>query len=275
MNLQLMRLSVSNIAWLNREEDDMLGLLKSNGFEGLEIAPTGIWPDVAGITEKEALRYRSHVNDRGIRIIAMQSLLYGHPELQVFDSPENRARTLAHLRECIDLGARLGVRAFVFGSPRNRAMQGVPGSDHWRIAADFFREIGTYAHEKGASFCIEPNPAVYGTNFINTTTEAIDFVRSVDNPGLKVNVDTGTILLNREDYRAILDREAMDSIGHVHVSEPFIGPIQSMETHKGISDILKCHDYRGAVSIEMKKVSETDNSENVRDALAKVRGLYL
>ena len=40
-----MRLSVSNIGWAAENDEKIFGIMKENGYSGLEIAPTRIIPD--------------------------------------------------------------------------------------------------------------------------------------------------------------------------------------------------------------------------------------
>jgi sugar phosphate isomerase/epimerase len=270
----MQRLSISNIAWPAHENSTVLQLMKAKGFSGLEIAPTSIWSNIIDVPKKDIAAFKEGINENGIDVIAMQSLLYGHPEMTIFNDREARNLTLVHLKKCIDLGAELGVNAYVFGSPKNRCIPAQAGPEYQETAIDFFNTIGDYAYDNGGILCIEPNPASYGTNFINSTVQALKFAKLINNPGLKINVDTGTIIENREDYHSIL-QGSMDYVGHVHVSEPFLNPIdRTRPEHKGLSSLLKTEGYSRYVSIEMKKVSETSCIHNVQDAVNYLSELY-
>lgn len=270
----MIRLSISNIAWPAGENEVVFSAMGEFGFTGLEIAPTSIWGDLGRITKTDLSDFKEQVNRHGISIVAMQSLLYGHPEMTIFDDQGKRAETLAHLKRCVDIGAELGVKAYVFGSPKNRCLPPSANRETQDIAVEFFHAIGSYAHDHSGEFCIEPNPSSYGTNFINSTLEALSFVEHVNTPGLKINVDTGTIIENQEEYESLLKR-SIDLIGHVHVSEPYLAPIDSSRPeHPGLARVLKSEGYSQCVSIEMKKASETACIEYVRDALGYVSRLY-
>ena len=45
---------------------------------------------------------------------------------------------------------------------------------------------------------MEANPAIYNTNYINTTQEALDLIREVGSDGFRLNLDVGTMLENGE-----------------------------------------------------------------------------
>lgn len=265
-------LAVSNIAW-EREEDNLIyDMMISNGFKGLEIAPTKIKAKLDEITKNDIRTFKASCNSRGISIVAMQSLLFGRPDLKVFE--EDNEKTLEYLKTCVDIGRELGAKALVFGSPKNRVIPESKLNRYIGIAMDFFNQIGSYSRANGMTFCLEPNPREYGTNFICTTEEAIDFVRSVDNEGLKVNIDTGTIITNDEDYKKILTG-AIPHVGHFHVSEPFLCPINTeRKLHGELSRILGEESYTGSVSIEMKSVDGPGNADNIRNVLEGVRKIY-
>jgi len=268
-----MKLAISNIAWKVEEELEISSLMQELGVRVVEIAPGKISSDFTQIGAQDLLKYRLFWNNKNIEICAMQSLLYGHPEMRVFFDSISREKTLRHLKLCADIGEKLGANALVFGSPKNRL---IPNDcDHMEIAEEFFDDIGQYCKRKGSAFCLEPNPPEYGANFLCHTKDAIDFVRKVDNDGLKVNIDTGTIIMNQEDYKEILDY-GLAYAGHVHISEPFLNPIdKNREIYKNIIEILNEFDYSGCVSIEMKADSKRQNIGTVRDVLKYICSLFI
>ena len=269
-----MKLSISNIAWNNSEEEYIASLMQQIGIKGIEIAPSKILPNFAKLKNVDIIKYKDFWQNKGVEIVAMQSLLYGHPEMKIFYDKTTRENTLEHLKLCVDIGEKLGAKALVFGSPKNRY---IPDNsiDFEDTAIEFFDLIGTYCYEKGIVFCMEPNPKEYGANFICNTEEALDFVKTVNNEGLKMNIDTGTIIANNEDYKRFL-KEALAYAGHIHISEPFLNPIDPNRIiYKELADILRRFNYSKNISIEMKPLSENDNAENVRNTLISMSQLYI
>lgn len=266
-----MKLAISNIAWEVEEELEISSLMQELGVGGVEIAPSKISSEITQIGAQDLLKYKMFWNNKKIEICAMQSLLYGHPEMRIFFDSISREKTLRHLKLCADIGEKLGAKALVFGSPKNRL---IPSDcDHIDIAEEFFDDIGQYCKGKGSAFCLEPNPPEYGTNFLCHTKDAIDFVREVDNDGLKVNIDTGTIIMNQEDYKEILDH-GLAYAGHVHISEPFLNPIdKNRKIYKNIIEILNEFDYSGCISIEMKANSKRQNIGAVMAVLKDISSL--
>ena len=139
----------------------------------------------------------------------------------------------------------------VFGNPKNRDTDDVLGN--YPTAIEFFREIGDYALEHNTIIAIEPNPTIYNTRFLNYTEQAVEIASKCGSEGVKVNVDLGTILYNKEDINYL--KQIPEYINHVHVSEPGLATIEKRELHGQLFAILKEIGYKRYVSIEMGRKS--------------------
>lgn len=265
-----LRLAVSNIAW-DPSEDDLVGdVLRAEGVSAIEIAPTK-WrtsPLDASAAEIAALRYAWA--ERGLRIVAMQSLLFGHPELQLFG--DTAAAMQDYLRRMIAFGAEVGAHALVFGSPKNRRRGSLPIDDAMHRAADFFRPLGDFAAQHGVQLCIEANPAAYGCDFITTTAEAAALCRAIDSPGIAVNGDLGGMTISQEPLSSTI-ADAADVFGHFHASEPDLALLGAGADHAAAAAALATAGYRRWVSIEMRAASGS-NTENVRAAVRAAKAAY-
>lgn len=219
-----MNLAISNIAWPIAQDDAIADLLNDRGIAGIEIAPTKIWPLPLEVTDRELDAYRATWEARGIRIVSAQALLFGRPELKLFEGAEVRRRTLDYLRGIIRLCARLGAGALVFGSPANRAVGSADRETAWRIAVDFFGTLGEYAAEHGAAVVIEALPAQYASDFIMRAEEAIALVRAVNHPGFRLHLDVASMAAAGDDPQATLGSGAT-LLRHFHISEPNLAPI--------------------------------------------------
>ncbi|HOI20119.1 MAG TPA: TIM barrel protein [Methanothrix soehngenii] len=269
-----MNLSISNIAWDVQEDDVIASLMQQTGIMGLEIAPGKIKLDLYKLDDADIKRYKNYWLSKDIKIAAMQSLLFGHPEMKIFYDETSREITLGYLKYCINIGIMVGAKAFIFGSPINRYIPDESKDLSNDIAADFFNKLGDYCHKNNAVFCLEPNPVEYGTNFLCNTKAALDFVKEVDNCGLKINIDTGTMIMNNEDYREVMEK-SLSYAGHIHISEPFLNPIdQSRRIYAEIAEILKESSYSGRISIEMKALSRDQNAKNIEKALIFVKNTF-
>ena len=265
------RLAVSNIAWEPSEDAAVVEILRREGVSGIEIAPTKWREKPFDARPSDLAAYRQLWEDRGLRIVSLQALLFGRPDLQLFASDDSRRSLRDYLRRVIDFASAVGALAMVFGSPKNRVRGSLPTADAMRIAADFLRDIGVYSAECGTTMCIEANPVEYGCDFVTTTAEAVALCRAVDHPAVRVNVDLGGMTLSHENVATSI-ADARDVIGHYHASEPNLAPIGASSGHAEAGRALAEVGYANWVSIEMRAAG--DNVEAVAGAVARVKEDY-
>ena len=266
------RLAISNIAWEPSEDDAVVAVLQREGISGIEIAPTKWREKPFDASAADVAAYRRCWEDRGLRVVSLQALLFGRPDLQLFAAGDSRARLADYLSRIIDFAAAVGAHALVFGSPKNRVRGTLPMADAIAIAADFFRGIGGYCTDRGTTLCIEANPVEYGCDFVTSTAEAVALCREVGHPGIRVNVDLGGITMSHENAPAAIS-SARDVIGHYHASEPNLAEIGAASPHADAGRALFATDYAKWVSIEMR--SGGDNVAAVSRAIARTKIAYL
>ena len=265
-------LAASNIAWNPGDDDAVAAMLRERGFTGVEIAPSKRWGSPIDATKKEIAAYRAAWEQRGLRIVAMQALLYGRPDLQLFGSITVRRALREYLTALIEMAHGLGARSLVFGSPKNRKRGKTPMEQATEIAVEFFREIGAMAASRGCVVCIEPNPPAYDCDFITTTAEAIELCQHIGSRGVKVNGDAGAMATNGEDPEATVQR-SVAWLGHFHASEPSLAEVSDSATHAAAASALRAAGWSGWVSIEMRAV-EQGRVEALTRAADRVRRLY-
>lgn len=256
-----MKLSISNIAWSAEHDTEMYQFLHDNGFQGLEIAPTRIFPEkpYEHISEAKDLAVVLKEN-YGLEIPSMQSIWYGHQE-KIFGSKEERIILIDYTKKAIDFAEAIGCHNLVFGNPRNRETEDVAGN--YPTAIEFFREIGDYALDHNTIIAIEANPIIYNTHFLNTTEQAVEMAYKSGSDGIKVNVDLGTIMYNVEDINYL--KQIPEFINHVHISEPGLNLIEHRPSHRLLFDILKSMKYNRYVSIEMGNNGNLDDVKKTMD----------
>lgn len=266
-----MQYSISHIAWDREHDEAVYGLMKQYGFTGLDVAPARILNDLEGISITEVDDFKATIRKHGLRLVGMQSLLYRQPDLTIFDDEETSERTKASLKRMIDLGNALCLSAVVFGSPKNRIM-GEATQEKWKRARAFFTELAEYAEAKEILFCIEPNPAIYGGDFLTGTDETIAFIRDIAKPALKLNLDTGTLIANNESFVGLIENN-LDVIGHVHLSVPYLKPFILTDVHRGVLMTLKESGYVGWVAIEIAAVETAKQLQVIEEMLQEVQGI--
>jgi len=245
--------------------------MKQYGFKGLDIAPTRLFDKPYEIGISYIINARRAIEKEGLSVIAVQSIFYNYKNISLFKNQEylNRAKdyTLAAIRFAKNIGARI----IVFGSPKNRVM--VSKKNQHKVALGFFKEVGDYAIKNNILLCIEPNPVEYKTNFINSTKEAIEFIKEVGSEGFRLNVDTGTIILNGNSSSIV--NESLPYMSHLHISQPFLESVanKNSKLYHSIYRTLADNFYEGYVSIEMK-MNEKDILGNVERALCYIKDIF-
>jgi sugar phosphate isomerase/epimerase len=269
-----MRLAISNIAWPAGADADVLPLLQEHHVAGVELALTKIWLDPLAATTADLDAYRAWWESRGIRIVALQALLFGKPELLLFGSPSSREATHDYLATIIARAARLGAGVLVFGSPANRKRGDLDSASAFAIAVPFFRRLGDVAAEHGVALCIEPNPPAYGCDWVTTVREAIELVDAVASPGFGLHLDTAGMHLAGDGPAEVAS--AGPRVRHFHVSAPFLEGVSAVDLpHANYARALADQGYRGWVSIEMAEPKLRPTwQDGVRTALAYTRQTY-
>ena len=261
------KFAISNIAWEAENDAAAYELMHRYGFEGLEIAPTRIFPENP-YDHIEAARDWSHrlKAEQGWVVPSMQSIWYGRKE-NLFVSARERETLSHYTRSAIDFAAACGISNLVFGCPRNRNM---PENANPDDAIRFFVDIAQYASQRGCVIGLEANPPMYHTNYINTTAQALAVIERVSQPGLQLNLDLGTVIATAESLDILCNR--VDVIHHVHVSEPGLKVIEKRELHRELAQLLRCGGYNGFVSIEMGRVDSLNTLERTMEYVRDILG---
>lgn len=260
-----MKLAISNIAWEKIDDFKVYNLMKKYNFIGLEIAPTRFFPENPYDIDKNTLSIlKENIKKENLKIISMQSILYGKNNLEVFKSEEIRQELLEYLKKGIVFASTLGIKNIVFGNPKNRISYSEKDNE---IALEFFKKLGEFSEKYGVTIGIEPNPKIYGGNFLVSTKETIEFVKKCNNKNIGLNLDLGTMIENKEDIE-ILMNIPIEKISHIHISEPYLETISidNIGLHLELFEFLKRKNYKNFVSIEMKK-SEDDNIDRIERTL--------
>lgn len=257
-----MNISVSNIAWKKEEEERALKILKQKGINKIEIAHTLIFDSIDNLTTQKIKEEKEKYQKSGFNMVAMQSLLYGLPPYSIFDGENERNYIIHHLKKVFFIAQELGIKNLVFGSPKNRYIKD-KSQDNIKIAVNFFQKLSDIANNFGVNICLEANPKEYGCNFITNTFEAVNFIKIVNRKNFKLNLDTGTIILNNNNLKEVLEY-SKKYIGHMHISSPYLREISRIDNKK-ISKLLKEYNYKGYVSLEMKPNLTENNLKNLEE----------
>lgn len=267
-----MKLAISNIAWDKSIEKEIASILKDLNVEGIEVAPTKINSNPKELLDGDIIKYKEFWKSYGIEIVAMQALLFGRPELKIFENELKRNNTFEYLKLIIRIGGLLNAKVLVFGSPKNRDIGRLKREEAEKIAVTFFRGIGDYSLKYNLKTCIEANPPEYGSNFITDTREAFDLVHKVNNKGFGLHIDLGGMRLSEEVFKILHNYKG--KIEHVHISQPYLEPLNRNDfaVYEKLIDTLKEDNYDHWISIEMKSSNNVQNDkENVIKSIKLLR----
>ncbi|MBN9518147.1 sugar phosphate isomerase/epimerase [bacterium] len=269
-----MKLAVSNIAWPVDGQEAVLPALRELGVAAVEVAPTKLFPDPSAAAPADVDAVRGWWADQGFSIVAAQALLFGKPELTLFESAETRERTLDYLARVLAVCGRLGAGACVFGSPKNRRRGDLSEAEARDTAVSFFRRLAAHAADAGTTVVLEANPPRYGADFVTRAADAIELVRAVNHPAFRLHLDTACMTLAGDPVAAAF--EAGESLlDHFHVSEPDLappGPGTAVD-HAVFAAELSRRGYGGWVSLEMREPTPF-TVETVIRAVGFVRASY-
>ena len=260
-----MQLAVSNIAWDQHDDPQVLKLLRKYSVSGIELAPTKIWAGWQGADFKAADKYKLFLHSEGFAAPAMQAILFAKPELQVFRR-ESWGDFVEHFKLLAELALGLEVKTLVFGAPKSRKRNYLSYKEATFMAVELFSRLAEVVSGSGAVIGLEANPVEYGCDFMTTLADVKEVVRLVNRPEVQVHVDSAAIHMCKGDFSKEIS--ALDSFCHYHISEPLLAPIAGGEVAQDEGyKVLKALAYEGWVSIEMK---QPDKDSFLEESLACV-----
>lgn len=262
-----MRLAMSNIAWDVSEDDSVAKLLRSYDIDTIDIVPGKYFPKPYEAIRADILKVKQWWLDQGIEITGMQALLFDIDGLNVFGTQYTQKKMLEHLGAICGIAGILGATRLVFGSPKSRDRSGLSDEEALSRAVAFFRRLGDKAAAEGVIFCLEPNPACYGANFMMTSYETAAVVKAIAHPAIRMQLDTGAMIVNKENTEKVVCDFAK-LIGHVHASEPKLIPLGDHNSdHSLMANVLARYLPDAIVSIEMVATQTEPHLSSIERAL--------
>ena len=270
-----MNLAISNIAWPPSDKVIVYELLSTLGVQGVEFAP-GLLFDQAndaflpdGKLVDQELRLLAEFD---LKLVSMQSLLFGCEGAFLFGRSEERARFKGQMLRAIRLAGSLGVPNIVFGSPTNRIVpKHMSDRDAEQIAMEVFGELGDVARDRDVQIAMEPNPVQYGANFLVTLDQAAGFVQTLGHPAVRLNFDLGALAMcDQSSQLEAYFSQYFSEVSHIHVSGPNLQPApESRELAERVCSLAERHAFQGWISIEMRR-QEGDWLQSLRTCLRRL-----
>jgi sugar phosphate isomerase/epimerase len=226
-------------------------------------------------TVKE-LGYDGMVEDAGLETIGLHWLLaktegfyLTSPDLSVRRATGNYLASLAEVTR--DLGGLL----MVLGSPKQRNL--LPGVTYHQAvdyAIEVFEQVLPVLDAMNVDLCLEPL-APNDTNFINTCDEAMEIIRRVDHPHLRLHMDVKAQSSEPSAMVPELIARHASQAGHFHAQDVNLrGPGMGEVDFAPIIGALVESGYDRWVSVEVFDFSP-GAEETARQSIACLRPLLL
>ena len=266
-----MKLAISHIAWPLEKEHFYLDQVKLWGCSGIELAPSRIWDEPIDTNKEDRKRYLRLISSKNLDIPAIQSLLFTRPDLILFKDKKTDDNIVEYLKSLCRVGADLGAKVLVFGSPRNRNKGHLELDMAFADAANIFSKVSRFAENLNVTICIEPlSPTV--TDFINTLEEGYKLVNMVGRPGFGLHIDAAA--LSNEEVTMRHYQIFASKAHHFHISEPGLVEINGTTKvkHNLYARILKEVGYQNYVSIEMRMAA--GYHETIKRSISFSKNIY-
>lgn len=257
------KFAISNIALSAFDHAEELGALAALGYSGLEVAPSRRWKETwQGLSVAAVNAYRHDIENAGLRVIGLHSLLFDHPELTLFGDDEAASKTLDFMVHLSGVCRDLGGKTLIWGGGRKRG--GIPLDIAFERAEVFMHKLADRIADHGTCFCFEP----LGPNdadFINRLEDAKRIVDAVDHPALQLQLDAKALVENNEATIETFQAAAA-ALVHFHANEPGLGVLGSSGKidHNALGSMLRTVGYTGYVSAEQRMISDDPVADAAR-----------
>jgi D-psicose/D-tagatose/L-ribulose 3-epimerase len=242
-----LKLAISNLSFGDTPLYEVLPKLRDLGIDGIEIAPTAIWPNIDSIEMNDVKRAQNKINEYGLKVSGIQSLLYGHPEFQLFDKSTWPAMK-SYLEKMIEIAGSLGANVAVFGSPRNRLKGEIKTEIANLIAAEFFSLLIPALEQNNVVLTLEPNAAEYGADYLMTYEDVNTLSNLIDSRVIGPQIDTGCLWMAGKDPLLAIDINIPE---HIHISAPNMALVLGNESYDHFIQKIVEVDYKGWLVLEM------------------------
>jgi D-psicose/D-tagatose/L-ribulose 3-epimerase len=249
-----LKLGLINSAWLGTSVDTAHGiqLTREIGFDTIDI-----FADPLEIPPQERRLIRKTCKECDLPVISVVCCALGIAD---FNRPVRQFHT-ERARRHLDFGYELEAKNLLFVAGEYIWQQEVISpADQWKWAVEQVHEIACYADELGLEIAIELEP--FQLSIVNNVSKMVQFLKDVDHPRAKANVDISHLALARNTAGELSGLAG--NIAHVHLSDcdgkkhgdlpPGRGTVNFPPYLKALADL----DFTGTVSIELEYSPEPD-----------------
>ncbi len=230
------------------------------GFDYIEPAAA----EIAAMSEDQFRVYADAVLASPLRCHSFNSLIR-RPDLKVVGSEVPVSALKDYLQVCLPRCRRLGASVVVWGSSGSRNVpEGFARERAWQQIADFLHMAGEIARPHDIIVAIEPLRR-QESNILNTGAEALEMVRTVKHPNVRMIIDYFHMRQEQEDPRIL--EVAKREIVHLHFANPHgrLWPhdLSEDDHYATFFQYLKKTGYSGGISIEGQGSFEKDGAASL------------
>ncbi|HEV2209474.1 MAG: sugar phosphate isomerase/epimerase family protein [Limisphaerales bacterium] len=218
--------------------------IKRWGFETVEIPieqPNHIDPRVV----------KSRLEDTGLTCGSVCACMSAERDLR--GTARQQQIALKYMTQLMDQAKALDCSTVIgpIYSATGRA-EAVPRREYqqqWKLVARHLRTLAREAQDRGQRICLEPLNR-FETDFINTCEQALNMIEEVDNPALKLMLDTFHMNIEEKNQAAAILR-AGKRLAHLHACGCDRGtPGNDHIDWRAIGQALRAINFQGDVVIE-------------------------
>lgn len=251
-----MKLCFSNIAWSEEENNKMINLFFKENINYIEYAPGLIFKNKN--TKNNAFHIKKFWKNKKILLYSMQSILYGAENAFIFGNSNQQKTFYTEFKKKIFLAKQLGTKLIVFGSPNSKKTFGKSKKKLDILFEMNIKKVIKICEKFKIVLCLEANPRIYGTKYLTHTDQALKFVKKINSKYFKLNLDLGTIISNKEDYKKLIKKN-ISYIGHAQISCPKLNnPLLYKKKIKNFVNELNKNKYSNVISVEFLKKNKSN-----------------
>jgi D-psicose/D-tagatose/L-ribulose 3-epimerase len=242
-----MRLGINTFLFtspFNNESTALFKTFKKWGFQTVEIP-------VEDPSHIDPAQVKTELDKLGLACGSVCACM--GPDRDLRGTPEQQKTGLNYMMKLIDQMVVLDCPSLIgpVYSAVGRA-DAVPPPEYkqqWKAVVNNLRTLCDYAESKGRQVCLEPLNR-FETDFINTCDQALQMIKDVGSPVLKLHLDTFHMNIEEKNQGKAI-RKAGKLLGHFHACGSDRGtPGNDHIDWESIAAALKAIRYQGDVVIE-------------------------
>ena len=271
-----MKLAICNETFRDWTFEESFQHAAAVGYDGIEIAPFTLHPDVFQITGNQISNVVSLAKQNGLEIIGLHWLLAFTEGLNLTSAdPEVRKKTANYLIQLARVCGQLGGHLMVLGSPQQRRIEpGMTAEQANQNAIACLTDCLPALQENSVTLALEPLGPEEG-NFLLTAEWGRQLIQRIGSDWVKLHLDVKAMSTESTSISDIIEASAEDLV-HFHANDPNRrGPGMGEVRYESIISALRKINYQGWLSVEVfdetvpAETTAIKSVQYLRDQLAK------